>query len=1164
MSSSHPVLMPPSASAKSPSVPSAHLSALSPAIPWIPKPRLQRQYSSSALEEGPVLHAPRASHSRISSTSTLSPGFTQSWDEGRDLLHVHGDSKSTSNAVSNSHLPPSQFLLSPNDRRVGTKSFSALQSTLISPSRTYSAMSIDDFSMGMAWTPGLGASFGIMPSPRHRRFDIGVFDGSALTPMQRDFPRSKRSSDVMMVPITPTAANMPGNTRTESPAKPVQIMERSQSCANPIRQTMSPPSTGNQPPGGLTISIPSPRLFASSRFGENAVASTGAALAQPLSPPSPSSAAESFREIRFQGNGEEQQPIPLNLPNEAQGLGNVSTQSMVLSSSQGGQGSGSSQADNANYAAEQMDRPDNSNQFRSRGHTHTMSSTTSGSVTFAGSLQGDDMMGKVVIIGPSAGALDALSPFGETVSSEDSMSDDDQQDDYDTASIGPEAFNTVHSTPPMQVLGPGVMIAENHMGRFGPVDAYCSPSRFLQMTLHDPPAVPNTQGFVFPNVGVTSAMAERRVAFSSEAELHSAENSEADRWADGEGEDEDDDDDEDDDAEDDEDEDADVDEDDSPFDEAGNFKEDHTSGTSVSTNLQLDMFGLAQIPSMPSSQNGPHSTPRRRAPGSKAAPTKTKPRSDSRSSVGSQDVQGGVKRHSRRKAAAVRDRSMSIMGSAGIGSSSRQARTASVTERSLGSSSSQFNTSSIISSILGEDEDGTPSSHSRTSSLHSDFSSISMGRDAALSRSFCDDMGGSSFEQVEYHGVQPGLGVLENLSQRCRDARENKDKLPILESFASEWMRHFYEESNQGTVNRAHMNQSYRAACKIYGLHPLNSSNFGRLVRTEFSKSSIRRLGPRGNSRYHYTGLSAKYTGPQETATQGSMITEQSGNAGTGVTSSSSERRSQPVLPKRPRAEPARKNAAPTVPSSTRLPVSTLCDPDSDSWMSSRPELRRTASESFSVDSRIDPSFGSFSNPFPFMPSSLTIGEDGIERTGLGVMLSVPMLQPQVQASATTTGLGGPVYPTAFYPSPIVGTGVELPVFDAGHAGMISQSSTGADMQDGGMGQNGFVAMPGYVHQPSSLQQGQYQSSPLVDPYGAQHASQGMSASQSVPAHFAFGASGMELQNSSFVDAANMMSQGGEPGPDLSSLPFSWQGFSQDQQQQQYVASTSGTSGQAF
>jgi regulatory factor X len=59
----------------------------------------------------------------------------------------------------------------------------------------------------------------------------------------------------------------------------------------------------------------------------------------------------------------------------------------------------------------------------------------------------------------------------------------------------------------------------------------------------------------------------------------------------------------------------------------------------------------------------------------------------------------------------------------------------------------------------------------------------------------------------------------------------------------------------KGSVPRTRVHTQYAARCAKYHLQPLNPASFGKLVRVIFPDIGTRRLGVRGESKYHYVDL---------------------------------------------------------------------------------------------------------------------------------------------------------------------------------------------------------------------------------------------------------------------------------------------------------------------
>ena len=70
-----------------------------------------------------------------------------------------------------------------------------------------------------------------------------------------------------------------------------------------------------------------------------------------------------------------------------------------------------------------------------------------------------------------------------------------------------------------------------------------------------------------------------------------------------------------------------------------------------------------------------------------------------------------------------------------------------------------------------------------------------------------------------------------------------------------------YQYEQDHNVPRSGMYEHYRTTCERYNMNPVNSATFGKLIRHVFANITTRRLGTRGQSRYHYCGIRRR-TGP--------------------------------------------------------------------------------------------------------------------------------------------------------------------------------------------------------------------------------------------------------------------------------------------------------------
>ncbi|CAD5215731.1 unnamed protein product [Bursaphelenchus xylophilus] len=77
-----------------------------------------------------------------------------------------------------------------------------------------------------------------------------------------------------------------------------------------------------------------------------------------------------------------------------------------------------------------------------------------------------------------------------------------------------------------------------------------------------------------------------------------------------------------------------------------------------------------------------------------------------------------------------------------------------------------------------------------------------------------------------------------------------------------EWLNEHYEQWEGSSLPRCTLYEHYLKHCRDSGLDPVNAASFGKLIRSVFKGLRTRRLGTRGNSKYHYNGIRIKLTSP--------------------------------------------------------------------------------------------------------------------------------------------------------------------------------------------------------------------------------------------------------------------------------------------------------------
>ncbi|XP_076463260.1 DNA-binding protein RFX2-like isoform X2 [Babylonia areolata] len=77
-----------------------------------------------------------------------------------------------------------------------------------------------------------------------------------------------------------------------------------------------------------------------------------------------------------------------------------------------------------------------------------------------------------------------------------------------------------------------------------------------------------------------------------------------------------------------------------------------------------------------------------------------------------------------------------------------------------------------------------------------------------------------------------------------------------------QWLLDNYETSEGVSLPRSTLYYHYLRHCQEQNLDPMNPASFGKLIRSVFLGLRTRRLGTRGNSKYHYYGIRIKANSP--------------------------------------------------------------------------------------------------------------------------------------------------------------------------------------------------------------------------------------------------------------------------------------------------------------
>ena len=123
-----------------------------------------------------------------------------------------------------------------------------------------------------------------------------------------------------------------------------------------------------------------------------------------------------------------------------------------------------------------------------------------------------------------------------------------------------------------------------------------------------------------------------------------------------------------------------------------------------------------------------------------------------------------------------------------------------------------------------------------------------------------------------------------------------------------QWLLDNYETAEGVSLPRCALYYHYLKHCKENELEPVNAASFGKLIRSVFLGLKTRRLGTRGNSKYHYYGIRIKPGSPlnhvsldflyQPTPSSAIATTAPAGNNQSSVSSTNAAKNGTALTPK--------------------------------------------------------------------------------------------------------------------------------------------------------------------------------------------------------------------------------------------------------------------------
>ncbi|GLG98174.1 hypothetical protein R5R35_011870 [Gryllus longicercus] len=97
-----------------------------------------------------------------------------------------------------------------------------------------------------------------------------------------------------------------------------------------------------------------------------------------------------------------------------------------------------------------------------------------------------------------------------------------------------------------------------------------------------------------------------------------------------------------------------------------------------------------------------------------------------------------------------------------------------------------------------------------------------------------------------------------NPSSMDGDGHPNLSHATRVSPATVQWLLENYETAEGVSLPRSTLYNHYLRHCNEHKLDPVNAASFGKLIRSVFLGLRTRRLGTRGNSKYHYYGIRVK------------------------------------------------------------------------------------------------------------------------------------------------------------------------------------------------------------------------------------------------------------------------------------------------------------------
>ncbi|KAI8372832.1 RFX DNA-binding domain-containing protein [Radiomyces spectabilis] len=113
----------------------------------------------------------------------------------------------------------------------------------------------------------------------------------------------------------------------------------------------------------------------------------------------------------------------------------------------------------------------------------------------------------------------------------------------------------------------------------------------------------------------------------------------------------------------------------------------------------------------------------------------------------------------------------------------------------------------------------------------------------------------SSGEEFSASALTPSDTSISDHRRRSTEGERAVLTDKATSQLVTNWVKQNYQLEHDHNVPRRGMYEHYKSYCASCNVQPVNSATFGKLIRTVFPEIKTRRLGTRGQSKYHYCGI---------------------------------------------------------------------------------------------------------------------------------------------------------------------------------------------------------------------------------------------------------------------------------------------------------------------